>query len=355
MLEKLLGNLKQSLPESLRKKMGAEETQDEDSSEHSDEESEESHDTSAKEVSPEDKKKKQISTLIRVVAVIALGYMVVTEFVFKPDATNEVPTVVTKARRPRKGPKKVAKPGDEKTADAKVPDATKPADQPADKPADKTAETKTVDANTTDATSEVKTAANAEAIVETKEEAKEEAKPVEPPKAEAPAVQPPVENINIADKKAEETKLAEKPAEEKKADEEEKAIDETPIVKTGEVIKSPVDKSLDSLIDNMEGEKNSEATPKKSTLEDKIVADDVYTPPPAYDQLGRGLVYNCKDKYWVCLDKAAYVACNKNMKWNSSHGKPTECVVQNVYNSDEDCNTVQKYNVSMSKPTTFCK
>jgi len=55
MLDKLLGNLKKSLPESLRGKMGSEETQEE---EYSEQESEESHDTSDNETPPEDKKKK---------------------------------------------------------------------------------------------------------------------------------------------------------------------------------------------------------------------------------------------------------------------------------------------------------
>ena len=88
----------------------------------------------------------------------------------------------------------------------------------------------------------------------------------------------------------------------------------------------------------------------------KIVDDvAVETAPPPYDQLGRGLVYNCKDKYWACVDKPAYVTCNKNMKWNKSKGNSAECVVQAIYGSDDDCAKVQKYNVSTSQATTFCQ
>ncbi len=320
MLDKLLGNLKKSLPESLRGKMGSEETQEE---EYSEQENEESHDTSDNETPPEDKKKKQISMIIRVVIVLGLGYMAATEFIFKSEPENvEVPAVAVK-RKPRKKPLK-----------------------PADKPA------------------EVAAANPAEAKPDAKPEAKTESKPVEPAVGETKvAEQPPVENINIAEKSAEEKpaeKTAEPPAQK------EQPIDETPIVKTpeeaapqvGEVKsnESGVEKSLDSLIETMDAnEKTPEGQKKTSKLEDKIVADDVYTPPPAYDQLGRGLVYNCKDKFWACLDKTAYVACNKNMKWNKVHGKAAECAVQNVYNSDEDCSTVQKYNVSTNKPTPFCQ
>ena len=122
-------------------------------------------------------------------------------------------------------------------------------------------------------------------------------------------------------------------------------------------IEPQLDKNMDSLIESVDGKdkKPDASAAKKSSMEDKIVADDIYTSPPAYDQLGRGLVYNCKDKYWSCVDKLSYVACNKNMKWNKDHTKPAECFIQNVYNSDDDCSAVQKYNVSSNKDTAFCR
>lgn len=321
MFDKLL----QSLPEPLRKIMGVEETQEEEASEHSEEESEESHDSEANEAAPEDKKKKQISTLIRVIAVVALGYMALTEFVFKPEPENVAPVVNAKPRRVRKKPAI-----ENKSEDAKVGSATKSAQ-------DASAVNKTTESHST-ATAQVQ----------------EQQPPQEPQKPEvSPEVTKnaeglaPAENINIAEKPAETPQEVTPPP---------PPVEPAPQV--GEVApkENTVEKSLDTLIDNMDNAEGKAADVKKKTkLEEKIVTEEAYTPPPAYDQVGRGLVYNCKDKYWACLDKTAYVTCNKNMKWNKEHGKPSECVVQSVYTSDEDCSTVQKYNVSMSVSTAFCQ
>lgn len=334
MLNKLITNLKQALPEPLRKKLGVEESSNEESAEYSEEQNEESHDSSNKEgePSPEEKKKKQITMIIRVIAIVALGYMGVTEFILKED--NTVPTVTVKPRRPRKKVAPVAPgaPGTKaeeiKTAEAKPTAETKPAEA-------KVEEKPAVAQAPTTPTMEVNQAG-----------------------AQAQA---PIENVNIAAKSPSDAQvptMADRPQ------------DQTPIIQTppspaeaapqvGEVKSEiQVEKSLDSLIDSVDNKEKpaEENAPKKQIkLEDKIVADDVYTPPPAYDQLGRGLVYNCKDKYWACLDKKAYVTCNKNMKWNKAHGKVAECAVQNVYNSDDDCGVVQKYNISTNKPTTFCQ
>lgn len=318
MLDKLLGNFKKNLPESLRKKMGSEEeSQEDESAEYSEEESEESHDTSANEPSAEDKKKKQISMIIRVVVVLALGYLAATEFIFKPEPENNELPAVTVKRKPRKKPEEV------KPAEATA-EAAKPADPVAQ--------------------AEPQPAAEVPVVTETTTPEITPDSPLDFPKEEVkPEVKAPAENINIADKPIDETPIVQtQPAE---------TAPQTGEVKNGT---GEVEKSLDSLIENMEAGTKEEA-PKKSRLEDKIVADDVYTPPPAYDQLGRGLVYNCKEKFWACLDKGAYVACNKNMKWNKAHNKAAECAVQSVYNSDEDCNTVQKYNVSTNVPTPFCQ
>lgn len=315
MLNKLINNLKQNLPEPIRKKLGIEdENAVESSSDYSEESDQDSHDTSDKDASAEDKKKKKISMIIRVIVVIGLGYMAVTEFILKDDnQNNEVATIATKPRKPRKKPIAIeAK--TEKVEENKIAEETKPVVEEVKK--------------------EIKEEVAAKpAVVAPKEEA---------PKEEAPPIAP-VENINIAEKKDEEV-----PA---------------PITPVGEVkaSESTVDQSIDKLIDKVDttakdpAEVGETTVKKEINLADKIAKDDVYTPPPAYDQIGRGLVYNCKEKYWACIDKSAYVACNKNMKWNNEHGKQSECVVQNVYNSDDDCGVIQKYNISTSKETTFCK
>ena len=329
MLNKLINNLKQNLPEPIRKKLGIEdENAVESSSDYSEESDQDSHDTSDKDASAEDKKKKKISMIIRVIVVIGLGYMAVTEFILKDDNQNsEVATIATKPRKPRKKPIAIeAK--TEKVEENKIAEETPPVVP-------------------------VTPVAPVEEVVVAP---KEETPPVVPVAPVAPVEEAslllrrkkfrlvaPVENINIAEKKDEDV-----PA---------------PITPVGEVkaSESTVDQSIDKLIDKVDttakdpAEVGETTVKKEINLADKIAKDDVYTPPPAYDQIGRGLVYNCKEKYWACIDKSAYVACNKNMKWNNEHGKQSECVVQNVYNSDDDCGVIQKYNISTSKETTFCK
>lgn len=328
MLEKLIASLKQSLPGASQKK-GAEDddSHDEESGEHSDQDSGESHDTS-----DNDKKKKQISMIIRVCVVLGLAYLAIDQFVLKEDdPSTDIANIPVKPRKPRVKP--VVAP----------PEAVAPATE----------------------------AKPAEAVAQAEPVAEKAAEPVAP-KEELP----PVENINIAEKVEEkapvepmavappEVKIEEVKTEVVKAEipaeVPQELPAESPVPATGEVktSESQIDKNIDSLIDTVDGAKKVDdvtGEKKESKLEDKIVADDVYTPPPQYDLIGRGLVYNCKEKYWACLDKGAYVACNKNMKWNKAHGKSAECVVQNVYNSDEDCGTIQKYNISTSQPTSFCK
>jgi hypothetical protein len=302
MLEKLIANLKQSLPEPLRKMLGAE-----DDSTDSLEDSEK---TESEIPMPSEKKNNQFSMIIRVAVVIGLGYLAVDHFFLTDNSEQEIAAAM--AAKPRKR-------------------RVKP---------------KPVVAETTVAPVSIAPAEVVKAVEEN-------------PVSNPTEVTPPVENINIANKE----EVATPPQVE------EVVVPSTPVVtevaetipKVGEVkAREEVDKSLDSLIDSVEGkDKAKDQVPaevkKETNLEDKIVADDIYTAPPLYDQLGRGLVYNCKEKHFACIDKLSYVSCNKNMKWNKSHDKPAECAVINVYNSEDDCNVVQKYNVSVSLPTPFCQ
>ncbi len=125
-------------------------------------------------------------------------------------------------------------------------------------------------------------------------------------------------------------------------------VEEINISKTiGEIEKEPV---ADVPISQLNGEEI-----KTPQLENKIDETSEYTEPPKYEILGRGLVYNCKGKHWACVDKTNYQICHKNMKHNEANGKASECVTQNVYSNEEDCSTVQRYNVSTSVATNFCK
>ena len=270
------------------------------------------------------KKTSKFSMVLRVLIVLCIAYYVVDEFILKDQNNNQVVDIPVKPRKRKKPlPPKV--------------DPTKIEEKVAEKSPDKTPE---------------KSPGTIEEKPEKKEEAKVETKP---------ETAPPVENINIAEKKAEvpaNPTVEDVPVKEPVKMTPAKISNEISS-KVGEVKSSEnVDQSLDSLIDSVDGKESvavDNQAKKPINLEDKIVADDIYIAPPVYDQLGRGLVYNCKEKYWSCVDKLSYVTCNKNMKWNKSHKKPIECAVSNVYNSDDDCGVVQKYNISTSKPTTFCQ
>jgi len=114
-----------------------------------------------------------------------------------------------------------------------------------------------------------------------------------------------------------------------------------------------VNKSLnESLLDKSNSEKNDIDFSAK--LINAVKNENVYVSPPLYDLVGRGLVYNCRGKHWACVDKASYQNCHKNMTYNKEYNKKMECVIVNVYKTDEDCSTVQNYNVTHSTNTDFC-
>lgn len=291
MLEKIIIKLKNILPGQKASDEDFEEDQDQE--ENSSEEPESSLDG-------ENAKKKQISMLIRIFVILGIGYMAVDHFFLSAQKAPTVEEMIA-ANAPKKKRKKIEV---ETTSAEKVTDISTPNSVTTDT------------ANTADESS-------------------------------------PVENINIMDKAETVTQTS------------------TPTEISSPVVEDNIDQRIDQLIDNADqsepvaesitesiGEKtSSENIPKKEekvSMADMIVQEDVYTPAPQYDQIGRGLVYNCKDKYWACVDKPAYVGCNKNMLWNKSKGNTVECVVQNIYGSDEDCAKIQKYNVSTNVATSFC-
>ncbi len=309
MLEKLITNIKKSLPGALRKKSGAEEDNDEIDVSENDEAGDDSE-LNADEGAPvEDKKKKQTSMIIRVVVILGLGYYALDEFVLKKSAEPTVEELLAKA--PKKN-KKVVPVKKEETPPSEAQTTTPSADS---------------------------------AVAET-------------PSPSETITQAPIENVNVMDKNEPDTSSTQTAPEPTTP-----TVTETPAERPAE---PKVDKSLDQLVESVDQNATSPMEVVKvpsqgqqegsdSSLASKIVEDVAETAPPAYDQVGRGLVYNCKDKYWACIDKPAYVVCNKNMKWNSSKGKTAECVVQAVYNSEEDCAKIQKYNVSTNKETSFCQ
>lgn len=80
-----------------------------------------------------------------------------------------------------------------------------------------------------------------------------------------------------------------------------------------------------------------------------------YVAPPNYQRLGRGLVYNCVERHWACVNRESYLSCYGNKRWAEHQGSAPECVPANVYASDEDCRIVQAYNVNTGANTDFCR
>jgi len=82
--------------------------------------------------------------------------------------------------------------------------------------------------------------------------------------------------------------------------------------------------------------------------------DPSYVEPPNYLRTGRGLVYNCREGHWACVDKFSYFTCFENQKWNEENVQSAECVTRDVYASGADCAAIQKFYVNKPEPTDFC-
>ena len=76
--------------------------------------------------------------------------------------------------------------------------------------------------------------------------------------------------------------------------------------------------------------------------------------PPNYNLLGRGLVYNCDEKFWACVSKVSYFQCGGHEQWSQKFSKNPKCVTRNVYASIEDCEIVQAYYVDHNEAVDFC-
>ena len=317
MLEKLITDLKKNLPAPLKKMIGGKQSEeDEEASESSAEEGETDNASSG-----DDAKKKKTTMIIRVVVILALGYFAVDEFLLK----EEVPEVTVDAAAEAKLAAK------RKARKKKLEEAKLQAEAEAKAKAD--AEAK----------------ANAVAATETPSP--------DPSTTEPQEALPPVENINVTPK-ADEIVNSEIVKTEPMDEKLDKLNQEVPPL-TEPVTEGPANANIEEIkVPSIGEETPKKADEKVETTENKmtskIVDELVETPPPNYEQTGRGLVYNCKDKFWACVDKPAYIACNKNMKFNQQNGKAIECSTVAIYANDEDCTKIQKYNVSINQSTSFC-
>ncbi|MBI2522030.1 MAG: hypothetical protein HYV97_16555 [Bdellovibrio sp.] len=79
-----------------------------------------------------------------------------------------------------------------------------------------------------------------------------------------------------------------------------------------------------------------------------------YVYPPSYQEAGNGLVYNCKDQFWACVNNESYFQCRNNMNWNAAHNTRHECYTLNVYATELDCESIRIYNTDIQARTDFC-
>ncbi|MGB0453390.1 MAG: hypothetical protein ACPGJV_06715 [Bacteriovoracaceae bacterium] len=115
----------------------------------------------------------------------------------------------------------------------------------------------------------------------------------------------------------------------------------------------------DKLGQNIESQKFQDNMEKIIQKVDETATEQEEAPEfisaPDYTKFGRGLVYNCKDKHWACIDRPRWRECELNLKYNQFYGKDLECFPKSVYKSNRDCRLVQVYNVNMGVSADFCK
>ncbi len=260
----------------------------------------------------EEKKKKQKKLLINGLLVVIIIYLSYDQFIGEGEAPTPTPAVQKQTKPVAKKPKKAVK---------KKPRKVKK-EQPVEKPTPAAKVTPVPTPVATPVPTPVPTP-----------------KPTPMPTPE-PTAEPAEEPKKIEKKEAmtvvlgEDTKLGEK--------QDTQAQDDSGLSSMKDAIKK-------DLIQKSEDKKKI-----KESLE--LMEEDMdYVAPPNYKRLGRGLVYNCIDKHWACVDKFAYFQCRENFKYNKGHKKKAECVVKNVYASVEDCSVIQTHYINMGEPTGFCE
>lgn len=129
----------------------------------------------------------------------------------------------------------------------------------------------------------------------------------------------------------------------------------TPDMSTPEVVPGMGETSHQTPKKDDFGSKLTEMLSPEATVTPKKMEVKEYVSPPEFDTLGRGLVYNCKGRHWACVDKDSFLRCRQNETWQRSVGKLPECSARNVYSSIDDCKIVQTHNINTAVSTEFCK
>ena len=79
------------------------------------------------------------------------------------------------------------------------------------------------------------------------------------------------------------------------------------------------------------------------------------TAAPSYEITGLGLVYNCKDGHWACIEQEEYSKCRQNYSWNKNEGIPLECYPVAFLKTEYDCAMVQQEKIDSVSDTGFCQ
>lgn len=79
-----------------------------------------------------------------------------------------------------------------------------------------------------------------------------------------------------------------------------------------------------------------------------------YINPPDYENVGRGLVYNCIGKHWACVDGPSFKICQQNNTALKNQNRSKECYPDSIYQSDSACGWVQKQKITGNAKTDFC-
>lgn len=336
MLDKLINDLKSKF--NAKKKGGETESEDEESDElHADHEEDQDSESDTLEAVPKDDGKKKNSLVIKIVIVLAIGYLAYDYLMPKEDEVS-IDQMVQNAPKPKR-----KKPKREEVASAETTNTDTPSAENV--------------ANADSSTAPSEDVASGENVASTTTAPSSETPTSEPDLSNAP-----IENINVSSavnpdsSTGSTTDLSTSPPNLESTPASAPAVGEAAIedVKVSELPMSGMGEGSSSISSSETNEPMS-STPKETSLTSKVETVSEYVPPPKYEILGRGLIYNCKGKHWACVDKENYQVCFKNMKWNSDNGKASECVTQNVYANEDDCGKVQRYNVSTNVETSFCK
>lgn len=283
---------------------------DEEEIEDEDEEEEEGEE---EEVSVDEKKKKQKQLMIRVFVGVIVAYMVADEFLLKGTEENVVEP--TQVQRPKKRPRPERKEAEapiEENKEVKEEITTKEVEAP-DVQVDK-------------------------AVIPTTEET---AAPQVVEEKQEEVVQQTEETLDLKlDTKevAAETTSEEVP--ESAAEEQNVGVKESVDTVSATENATNLEDKLSEITEELENK-------EKETLE--------YTPAPNYEDYGKGLVYNCKDKHWACVDRKPYLQCEMNYKWSKQNGKAPECSIEKTYSDFKSCRIVQIHYINTVKEAPDCQ